>query len=601
MNDSVLGDEGVVAVRSFFNRLGYIKPFINSDDTQPVWDGNLFVYNHRKDFTNDRLKFKVPVQVKAHEHFEEEFPDSTNYDVEIINLHNYYTDGGVVFLDVLVGPTRNQIYVNFLTKSAIKKLLDNARGIHTCRIKCKPIPRTYSEIVSQLRTLYLQRTHTLIPFEEVRKYDNVTWAIDSFGFEDNPNPLEFITSNPVNILAYLDGFQTPVYVGDSAAHISSVVCEEYFSVNVGDQHFFNSFKRNIEGTTQTIEIGKSLTLKFINEVDSRLEISINLNGNSVNEVIHELKFILAFFKCKQIIIGGKPLDLAIIVDEETINLFEGKLKFWSDVKDLFDILHIDIPLENPLNLSKKDINRINTLIAGILYGKTVVGKNGINKDHLEWISFANIRVLVYTKYISDNKYKIVNIFDNLISACYKDIDGKFKAASIYSKVISEDILANNVDWSNLVKSYQEALKENPDFYERANWDVLWLIKTYDKSLRPCVLQAAEELLTWIANTDKETSWHTVWKYNFFQIKIRKGESLSDEDKSWLYDEEDSIPSNKNLDDSQKRFSLFSIHVLLDNKIKAKKLFDKMSKDEQDFISGLPIYQLYKKLTTLYNG
>ena len=192
-----------------------------------------------------------------------------------------------------------------------------------------------------------------------------------------------------------------------------------------------------------------------------------------------------------------------------------------------------------------------------------------------------------------NKYKIINIFDNLISACYKDIDGKYKTASIYSKVISEDILANNVDWSNLVKSYQEALKENPDFYERANWDVLWLIKTYDKSLRPCVLQAAEELLTWIANTDKKTSWNTVGKYNFFQIKIRKGESLSDEDKSWLYDEEDSIPSNKDLDDSQKRFSLFSIHVLLDNKIKAKKLFDKMSKDEQDFISGLPIYQLYK--------
>ena len=104
MNNSALGDEGAVAVRSFFNRLGYIKPYINSDDTQPVWDGNLFVYNDRKDFTNDRLKFTVPVQVKAHEHQEETFPDKTNFDVEIVNLRNYYNDGGVVFFDVLVGP-----------------------------------------------------------------------------------------------------------------------------------------------------------------------------------------------------------------------------------------------------------------------------------------------------------------------------------------------------------------------------------------------------------------------------------------------------------------------------------------------------------------
>lgn len=30
MNRAALGDEGVVAVRSFFNRLGYIKPYVLS-------------------------------------------------------------------------------------------------------------------------------------------------------------------------------------------------------------------------------------------------------------------------------------------------------------------------------------------------------------------------------------------------------------------------------------------------------------------------------------------------------------------------------------------------------------------------------------------
>lgn len=116
----------------------------------------------------------------------------------------------------------------------------------------------------------------------------------------------------------------------------------------------------------------------------------------------------------------------------------------------------------------------------------------MKEDHLEWISFSNIRVLVFARHLSGNKYKLVNIFDSL-SAFYKDVDGKLKSASIYSKVIAEDVLASNVDWSNLLKSYQDAIEINRDFYERANWDVLWLIKLFDKYNRISILNLLVEL------------------------------------------------------------------------------------------------------------
>lgn len=601
MNIGALGDEGAVAVRSYFNRLGYIKPYINSDDTQPVWDGSLFIYNHRTDFTNERLKFTVPVQVKAHEFDGDDFPDFTYYDIELVNLENYKIDGGVVFFNVLVGSERSKIYVNFLTKSTIQNYLDTAKGKKNRSVKFSPIPKKYTEIISQLRTLHLQRTHSLIPFEQAKKYPNVQWAIDSYGLSSEQNPLEYITSNPVNILAIVEGFSTPLYVGDSAARITSVSLPENSNISIADTTYYDNITRVFEGTTQTIKIGKSLMLKFVKEEESiNVTVSAELKGDTIEELVHEISFIIALFENKRISFDNYVLELDINVENSLVKKWKSKLKFWNDVKDLFSLLHIEEPINNIQELSSAEINRLKTLIAGLLYSKTVIGKNGMKEDHLEWISFSNIRVLVFARYLSGNKYKLVNIFDSL-SAFYKDVDGKFKTASIYSKVIAEDVLASNVDWSNLLKSYQDAIEINRDFYERANWDVLWLIKLFDKYNRISILNAAEDLLNWIIGTDDKTTWYNVWRFNQIQIKLRKGNTLETSDYEWLLDQEETIPTAIDIDDSQKTQTLFSIQVLLSDYRKALRIFDKMTSDEKEFISGLPIFQLYQNLINNNNG
>lgn len=601
MNIGALGDEGAVAVRSYFNRLGYIKPYINSDDTQPVWDGSLFIYNHRTDFSNERLKFTVPVQVKAHEFDGDDFPDFTYYDIELVNLENYKIDGGVVFFNVLVGSERSKIYVNFLTKSSIQNYLDTAKGTKTRSVKFYPIPKNYTEIVSQLRTLHLQRTHSLIPFEQAKKYPNVQWAIDSYGLSAEQNPLEYITSNPVNILAIVEGFSTPLYVGNSAARITSVSLPEKFNISIADTIYYDNVTRIFEGTTQTIRIGKSLMLKFVKEEESiNVTVTAELKGDTIEELVHEISFTIALFENKRISFDNYVLELDINVEESLIKEWKSKLKFWNDVKDLFSLLHIEEPINNIQELSSAEINRLKTLIAGLLYSKTVIGKNGMKEDHLEWISFSNIRVLVFARYLSGNKYKLVNIFDSL-SAFYKDVDGKLKSASIYSKVIAEEVLASNVDWSNLLKSYQDAIEINRDFYERANWDVLWLIKLFDKYNRISILNAAEDLLNWIISTDDKTTWYNVWRFNQIQIKLRKGNTLETTDQDWLLDQEETIPTAKDIDDSQKIQTLFSIQVLLSDYRKATRIFDKMTSDEKEFITGLPIFQLYQNLINNHNG
>lgn len=597
MNIGALANEGVGAVNSIFNKMGFIRSYINSDDTQPVWDGNLFVYNDRNNFSNEHLKFTVPLQVKAHEFNEESFPETTTYDIEICNLKNYLIDGGVVFFNVLVGPERNYVYVNYLTKTAIQKLLDTAQGEKKRSVKFMKMSLKYSEVVTQLRTLHLQKTHSLIPYEQLKKHKNVKWAIDSYGLSESDNPLEYITSNPVNILAYIEGATTPLYVGNDAARISSVSLPESTPVCIAGKKYFDGFTRVIEGYAHTYKIGKSITIIFERPKDNKIDITVSaeLAADGLPELINEIEFILAIFENKQILFGENVLELdGLKVTKATLKEWRAKLKFWKEVETLFSILAIDEHFENILSLTDEEVSRVKALIAGIVYGKTVNGTGGMKEDHLEWISFSNIRVLVFAHYLPESRYRLYNIFGKL-SAFYKDVDGIIKSASIYSKVIAEDILASNVDWSNLVKSYQEVAKVNPDIFERANWDVLWLIKLFDKTHRDTILKAAIDLLEWIMHVDKKTSWHTVWKYNILQINARKGLSLSKEDKEWLLDEEEALSNKKDIEDSQKKYSLISIQVLLADYSKASRLYKRLSYEEKEFLSNLPIFTLYKQL------
>lgn len=597
MNIGSLANEGVGAVNSIFNRMGYIRAYINSDDTMPVWDGNLMVYNDRTNFTNEHLKFTVSLQVKAHEYTEDKFPDETSYDIEICNLRNYLVDGGVVFFNVLVGPKGSQVYVNYLTKTKIRELLKTAKGDTQRRVKFQKLPRKYSEVVPHLRTLHLQKTHSLIPYDQLQKHKNVQWAIDPYGLTPDANPLEYITTHPVNILAFIEGSTTPLYVGNGAAHISSVSLPETTKVSVAGKTFFNGYTHIVEGPRHTYKIGKSVSIIFQRSRESKIDITISaeLAADNLLELLNEIEFILAMFENKTISFNENVLELqGMKVDKATLKEWRAKLKFWKEVEQLFALLDIDEPIDKPLELEEDEINRVQALIAGILYGRTVTGKGGMKEDHLEWVSFSNIRVLVFAQYLSDNRYKLYNIFGKL-SAFYKDVDGVNKSASIYSKVIAEDILASNVNWSNLVKSYQEVIKVNHDFYERANWDVLWLIKLYDKHQRITILDAATDLLSWIMETDKKTSWYNVWKYNYLQINARRGIALNLEDKEWLLDQEEEIPTKKDIDDTQKRQTLFAIQVLLSDYSKAKRLYNRLSDDEKQFVSGLPIFTLYKQL------
>lgn len=102
MNKSIIEDKGIHAVSEYLSDLGYIKPYLSSNDKTPMWDGCLFVYKSKEDFTNGCFDYRVPVQVKASEYEGDEFPEQTSFSVDVTDLKNYLNDGGLAFFKVLV-------------------------------------------------------------------------------------------------------------------------------------------------------------------------------------------------------------------------------------------------------------------------------------------------------------------------------------------------------------------------------------------------------------------------------------------------------------------------------------------------------------------
>lgn len=595
MNKGAIGNEGVNAVNGVFNRMGYVRSFINSDDTIPIWDGQIMVYKDKERFSNDNFLFSLPLQVKAHEYNTDAFPKNYRHSIDINYLYFYLKDGGVIYFVVLVGPNQSKVYCQFLTKRKIEKILSKGKGSKLRSLKFEPFPSNFEDFIQNVTTLNLQRTHSIIPYEQAIKYKNAKWSIALSNFGQNVIAFEYLTTHPVDILVHIDNIPSPFYVGDGSARISKIIFPQNVKVSIGHTTYYTSWKCEYTNSGLDIQLGNSVFIKYDKKI-KQLHINIAPTAESLLEAIHELSFINAINEHKQITINNWTIYFPSDLDnKEEWKRWQNALSFWKDVQILFDLLHISEPILNFQKLTDEDIKILNTLVRALLYNETVYSDAEKKSDHLQIAYISNIRILFFVRYISGNMYKLVD-YSKCISAYYKNKNGEPKPASIYTQLFSGDILVSNIDWSNMLKSYIEVTNNNPEYFERAHWDVLSLLNWYDKNNNINVLNAASNLLEWLIATDNITTWNTVWHYNLLQIKVRRGLPLDTTDLDWLYEQDDLLESKNDLNDDQVMYERIAIQVLINNAAKAKRLYHKMDDKQKEYFSSLPIYYLYKKLT-----
>ena len=152
-NNSIIEKSAVNSVEAALLETGYVDPFINTGDKEPIWDGNIYIYQDNNHKDNEHLHGRIPIQVKG---TEAKIENSLKYNVSVSHLKHYLKDGGVLYFVVQVDlqhTANNKIFYCNLDPFHIKQYLAKKNNAKV-QVDIKPLPKDHKEIVEVLYNFY---------------------------------------------------------------------------------------------------------------------------------------------------------------------------------------------------------------------------------------------------------------------------------------------------------------------------------------------------------------------------------------------------------------------------------------------------------------
>lgn len=583
-NQEQLDVLGTSAINTTFTLLGYCRPYVNTADKKPIWDGELFVYKTANDFSKNNLDFTIPLQVKTSFHNKRNFPKQSKHKALVSELRAYLEDRGVLFLTVLVNNDGgNQIYCGYLTKSEIKKYIIKANKHKSITIYFQRMPKSFKAFYDELYTLHLQRKLNSISVDELINLKNAKYKFSVRHIPTDADIIMHIANNPVDILVECDGFSDPFYLGDCRAYLefSQIVKKP---ISVDGVVYFNEFSKTPNGNGYLIKIGKSTSLKIV--PDAKIKDKYNFNvtvtashDGTIKDLIHELKFVISSFEKSGFFIDDSWLSYPTLCHNnfDALNAWKKSLKFWQDVLKLFERLGIDEQLD--INqLDDKSYKDLHTLIDAFVYDKRVVG---VERDsHTVRFTIGNINILVFAEHLEGNHFKLRDVFDGLLVS----MKNKNKRVMIspfmipYMPILG--CIPDNVPINKLEQSYNDISRLNSNLTDIAIENLLYMLLAYDKTSRKIHLRAANILAHWLIDNNSDHKLAFIHKLNLFQTLLRERQ-LNDDELDELADI--AVESN---DTSIK----IAANALLGNTALVKRLWHNLKKSSQKDLVSRPIYK-----------
>lgn len=576
MDRSIIEDKGINAVSEYLSDIGYIKPYLSSNDKTPMWDGSLFVYKSKEDFNNERFDYRIPVQVKASEFDGDVFPETTSFSIEVTDLQNYLKDGGLVFFKVLVKGKEKEVYCSFLTKPRIEDIISSCKEQMTKSVSLSKAPQNGNEVLEKLKRIYILRDHSLLDLSTLENRSDYKFRIQLEHLSLDTDPQEYLATHYVDALFSLDGVPGEFYPKGGPVKIESST-SIIKDVTIGGHAYFNSFAITYKNDGKHFIAGCfDIIISYDSSPKPQTTIHVVLKASTLGDVINELNSIQSFMHHKSINFGNikfdfKEHDFSSAPQKE----WEESLQYWNDVNKLFAVLKVK-PSFAPDKLNEEDNRQLETLIHGILHRNIVYGDYG--ESHLSTFDIGSQKILVYAEHLQGREFKLFDIYEHLCAG-YVDEDGNHRPTPILSLIFEQKTLPSNVQLDKIVQTYKSYKKKNPQISLRANMDLLNMLNHYDRCHDKKVLKAAIEIATWLKNEKNSTIGNrNITLLNYLQaIKRQKG-TFNDMEMQKLY-------RLKTTDNTEN----FARYLLLGNKEKALSYLAKISENDLDFLKTLPIY------------
>ena len=566
--------QGVASLDWFIASSSVLEPFLDKNDRTPSWDGNIFVYK-TKSVKSDFFG-KVPVQIKC-ERVKIFNGNSRSFQFNLIDLENYYRDGGIlVFVVEINSENENQIYYASLVPSDLQDIIENIKKSNnkSKAIKLKKLEKTSTIVLEGVCKNFIINKNKQISIKDYPRLpiaDAQTLMIS--GVTDGTPVERYLLNEEQYLYGKRNKDEMKYFV--KKINFDAIGIDVKKEVRIQSIIYFNNYEVVSKKNSTVIKIGKNISFDL-----NTLKLVSNFSGTLAEQLLDN-KFLVDIYEAKYFYIDNQKIEIKT-PDEDTI-IFERLLERYSRLKDVEALLNIFSIENHKLNLDEvkgADDGSLKVLIDFMVYGKKVTKIPFTGGIKAVKIGNLVLGVVIFKK--EDDTYTIENLF------------GSFGLARFFIGKDTPDILASpyvtlqynillqldNLSFDIIVKSIRN-VKYTKDFAEHVNFFLLEVIKAYDKSEQIEYFKMANEIVAWLLDKDKSNPIFNVNKYQL----IKRERNYSQREKKELL----SMRDNANI------ALLCGISILLENKTDVEHYFNKLSIDEKKEFIEYPIYKLGEKL------
>ena len=396
-------------LKALFSKIGCLRAAINDKDKEPIWDGNIYVYDYNTKYcSNKDFKGRIPIQVKGRieKDIYAENSKIPSYKFEVTNLRNYLKDGGVLFFVVTFDENgdNEKVFYKKLLPYDLSKILKNVGNKKTKSLSLDFLPQNKEKIVELFFNFIndMQKQNTDIDninFDDiVGKHKNIVLSFVTIN-KDYKDVFDYMLNNDLYIYTKSElGNLLPIEHIKNVSEVAKVVDAD---VKIKEMVYYNKIKMAfLPANNREVRIGKSLTIRA-NVEENTQKLTFKLAGTLSNE-IDDLNFMINAVKNKGFYINENLFDFnQTDIDKSSgFNLIEME-KYLTELYRIKELLEYSNVSEE-LNLDKlttKDFLNLKELADGILDNK-LIGLNVTNTG-LGIFNISNLKILILA--IKDKK------------------------------------------------------------------------------------------------------------------------------------------------------------------------------------------------------
>lgn len=584
--------------KSFIEDSKIISQYLDEDDKEPCWDGHLYIYSDGKR-DKGHLQGRVPIQIKGTQ-VERFVTKKWKYILEKVDLKAYLHEPTFfIVCQVKKDSKERKLFYRELLPDLVNKLLRDMGEKETRKTLFHPMTDDLNEFEDQLK-IFMGNSQRMVSFANsnpLTMADAVKKGIKEFSFIA---PSRF--TGLQQLLKYLSTHSTYLYakvskdlniempLADGPARFQ-FKRQDNGDVKVGDKVYFKGYTTEVRDGRFIITIADIITIDMPMDADDKIKPTVKMTTKAkyLKNAINEAEFALALNDTGVLSIGDVDIQL-VVNEEEYVKDLRNRLERWKYVDNVLEKLHVTKPFDLSI-VTEKQSKLIDLLIETIGKGNTI--KIPGQQSTILTMEIGNINLLLWCAAAQDGTCALGDFFDKTIRIAYKINDEENVNVSPFSYLQNEHFWEkiDNIDYSSLIESAQEAANGHSFCYEMSNYDVLAMISAAytltesDNERSNMLLSEAFRLNEWLIANDPNQEMMKVHRINQMQILKRQRDLSNDEIK-----ELNSVMGIDGLDDSIK----VAVLLLLDRKKEAKVIYDQLPENEKVRLENFPIWKFYKE-------